>query len=67
MELVNNQINTLKLPKTNNHSTGPFSLQATFIENSLQHICDQSVVAPIDKTNGKAAYICKHFCIKVLI
>ena len=54
IKLGNNQIDTLKSQTTNNHSTWPSSLQATFIENTLQYIHNQFVVATIDKANGKA-------------
>ena len=37
------------------------------IKNSLQHIHDQFVVAPIDRDNGHVAFICKHFYIELLI
>ena len=67
MELVNNRITSHKAKNLKNHPTETSFIKTTFLRNNLQHIYDQSVVAPIEKANGNVAYICKRFYMKMLI
>lgn len=48
----------------NNHSIRTFSLKITFIENSLQHIHDQFVVASVDRANRNVAFNSNEMLIK---
>ena len=65
MELVNNRIITLKTQNSDNHLTLTSSFKKASFKNSIQLIHDQLVVPPIDKANGRVAFICKHFYIEV--
>ena len=55
------------MQNSNDHLTGTSSLKTIFIKNSFQHKHDQFVVAPVDKANKNAAFICRQFCNEVLI
>ena len=50
-KLLNNRITALKAQNNNNHTTETSSLKTAFLKNSLQHLHDQFVAAPVDKAN----------------